>query len=92
MFRLNPSDPLGYYGHPNPLRGEFVLNRGDADVDNAVYNGVAADINYRGDAFDFENNPDEIDRMIAAVNASGATVCLVGLGGGRQETVYIIYN
>lgn len=35
--------------------------------------------------FDFENRPDEIDRMIAAVNASGATVCLVGLGGGRQE-------
>lgn len=36
-------------------------------------------------AFDFETKPGEIDRMIAAVNASGATVCLVGLGGGRQE-------
>ncbi len=56
LFRLNPADPLGYYGHPNPLRGEFVLNRGDADVDNSIYNGVVADINYRGDAFDFENN------------------------------------
>lgn len=36
-------------------------------------------------AFDFDNNPEEIDRMIAAINDSGATVCLVGLAGGRQE-------
>lgn len=35
--------------------------------------------------FDFESDGAEIDRMIAAVNDSGATVCLVGLGGGRQE-------
>jgi N-acetylglucosaminyldiphosphoundecaprenol N-acetyl-beta-D-mannosaminyltransferase len=36
-------------------------------------------------AFDFDTNQDEIDRMIAAINDSGATVCLVGLAGGRQE-------
>lgn len=36
-------------------------------------------------AFDFETRDGEIERMIDAVNASGATVCLVGLGGGRQE-------
>jgi len=36
-------------------------------------------------AFDFDKNPAEIDRMIDAINASGATVCLVGLQGGRQE-------
>ncbi len=36
-------------------------------------------------AFDFETKPGEIDRMIDAINASGATVCLVGLAGGRQE-------
>uniref|UniRef100_UPI0023ED937A PKD domain-containing protein n=1 Tax=Eudoraea chungangensis TaxID=1481905 RepID=UPI0023ED937A len=58
LFRLNPSNPLGYYGHPNPLRGEFVLNRGDADVNQSgnTYDGVQPDINYRGAAFDFENN------------------------------------
>ena len=27
----------------------------------------------------------KIERMIAAINASGATVCVVGLAGGRQE-------
>lgn len=35
--------------------------------------------------FDFDGNPEEIERMIAAINDSGATVCLVGLAGGRQE-------
>lgn len=35
--------------------------------------------------FDFDSNPVEINRMIAAINDSGATVCLVGLTGGRQE-------
>lgn len=35
--------------------------------------------------FDFDTNPCEIERMIAAINASGASVCLVGLAGGRQE-------
>ncbi|MEP3372053.1 malectin domain-containing carbohydrate-binding protein, partial [Maribacter dokdonensis] len=56
LFRIDPNSTIGFYGHPNPLRGEFVLNRGDADVNNAVYNGVSADVNYRGDAFDFELN------------------------------------
>ena len=36
-------------------------------------------------AFDFETRAGEVDRMVDAVNASGATVGIVGLGGGRQE-------
>ncbi|WP_277481372.1 malectin domain-containing carbohydrate-binding protein [Catalinimonas alkaloidigena] len=56
LFRIDPNASIGYYGHPNPLRGEFVLNRGDADTDDAVYNGVLPDPNYRGAAFDFEFN------------------------------------
>ena len=43
-------------------------------------------------AFDFETKPGEIDRMIDAINASGATVCLVGLGGGRQEKFIMAYR
>lgn len=35
--------------------------------------------------FDFDTNPEEIERMIEVINASGATALLVGLGGGRQE-------
>lgn len=43
-------------------------------------------------SFDFENTPNEIDQMIDAVNASGATALLVGLGGGRQEKFIIKYR
>lgn len=35
--------------------------------------------------FDFDRNPDEIERMIAAINDSQATALVVGLGAGRQE-------
>jgi len=35
--------------------------------------------------FDYDKKPGEIDRMIERINASKATVLLVGLGAGRQE-------
>ena len=35
--------------------------------------------------FDFDRRPGEIDRMIAKINESRASVLLVGLGAGRQE-------
>ncbi|MBT2159755.1 c-type cytochrome [Zobellia barbeyronii] len=43
----------GYYGHPNPLRAEYVLNNGDEDLENSEYNGVKPDTNFRGFAYDF---------------------------------------
>ena len=43
-------------------------------------------------AFDYEADPAEVDRMIGTVNASGATVCVVGLGGGRQEKFILRYR
>jgi hypothetical protein len=52
----------GYYGHPNPLRGEFVLNGGNptSSVDPAQVNdypvGTKPDPNWRGYSFDFQNN------------------------------------
>lgn len=42
--------------------------------------------------FDFDSDPDEIQRMLDAINDSGATVLLVGLGGGRQEKFMIKYR
>lgn len=42
--------------------------------------------------FDFEAREGEVDRMIERINASGATVCLVGLGGGRQEKFIMKYR
>jgi len=42
--------------------------------------------------FDFDKSPEGIDGIIDAVNASGATVLLVGLGGGRQEKFIVKYR
>jgi hypothetical protein len=52
----------GYYGHPNPLRGEYVLNGGNptSAIDPAQVNdypvGTKPDANWRGYSFDFQNN------------------------------------
>ncbi|TWR28858.1 hypothetical protein FPZ43_11345 [Mucilaginibacter pallidiroseus] len=55
LFRINPDRKVGYFGHPNPLRGEYVINRGSKD--NPMYApGVKPDNNYRGAAFDFGFN------------------------------------
>jgi large repetitive protein len=64
VYGVNPSQrdwlysiqKNGYYGHPNPLRGEYVLNRGEADVYNPEYIGMVAQSNYSGYAFDFGTN------------------------------------
>jgi hypothetical protein len=52
----------GYYGHPNPLRGEYVMNGGyptpatdPAEVKDYPP-GVMPDKNYRGYSFDFHLN------------------------------------
>ncbi|HYO06027.1 MAG TPA: T9SS type A sorting domain-containing protein, partial [Phototrophicaceae bacterium] len=52
----------GYYGHPNALRGEYVLNGGNptSGTDKAQVSaypvGTKPDANWRGYAFDFQNN------------------------------------
>jgi len=56
LFRINPQDPgLSYFGHPNPLRGEYVLNRGPIDA-KAYPPTIRPDANYQGFAFDFGLN------------------------------------
>lgn len=55
LFRINPLKGVGYFGHPNPLRGEYVINRGYQD--NPLYPpNIKPDANYRGAAFDFGLN------------------------------------
>jgi glucose/arabinose dehydrogenase len=52
----------GYYGHPDSLRGEYVMNGGNptSAVDVAEVSsypvGTLPDVNWRGSAFDFRNN------------------------------------
>jgi len=40
---------------------------------------------------DYDRRPEELDRMVARINASRATTLLVGLGAGRQEK-FIVQN
>ena len=59
LFRITKG---GYYGHPNPLRGEYVMNGGNptSPIDPAQVTdyplGTPPDANYRGYAFNFQNN------------------------------------
>ncbi len=52
----------GYYGHPNPVRGEYVMDGGnpttseDSAQVNAYPVGTLPDRNWRGFSFDFQNN------------------------------------
>jgi len=52
----------GFYGHPNPLRGEYVMNGGNPtpELDPSEVSfypvGTLPDPNWKGFAFDFHNN------------------------------------
>ncbi|MEM8929083.1 MAG: PKD domain-containing protein, partial [Bacteroidota bacterium] len=93
LFRLDPNSTIGYYGHPNPFRGEFVLNRGDVDVSNAVYNGVVPDVNYRGAAFDFEFNKSPngvIEYRSSAENGNLQGAILVCRYSGGSDLIALV--
>ena len=42
--------------------------------------------------FDFDQNPEELKKMVELINQSNATVLLVGLGAGRQEKFLVKYR
>lgn len=52
----------GYYGHPNPVRGEYVMNGGNptSQKDSAEVPsypvGTLPDANWRGNVYNFKNN------------------------------------
>ncbi|MDB5060214.1 MAG: hypothetical protein JWP67_57 [Mucilaginibacter sp.] len=60
LFRVNPLKPVGFYGHPNPLRGEYVINRGYPD--NPLYgSNIVADNNFRpGYNFGLNHSPNGV--------------------------------
>ncbi|MBD0850788.1 c-type cytochrome [Maribacter arenosus] len=81
----------GYYGHPNPLRAEYVLNHGDADVDNYEYNGVAPDVNFRGFAYDFGPHiaPTGIMEYKSETFNGKLQGCLIVARMGRNDLVIV---
>lgn len=42
--------------------------------------------------FGFDSDPAEVDKTLDIINASGATVLMIGLGGGRQEKFIVKYR
>ncbi len=103
LFRIDPNSSIGYYGHPNPFRGEFVLNRGEQDVINATagadggaaYEGVVADFNYRGAAFDFEFNKSPngvIEYRSLSENGNLQGVLLVARYSGGSDIIALVPN
>jgi N-acetylglucosaminyldiphosphoundecaprenol N-acetyl-beta-D-mannosaminyltransferase len=43
-------------------------------------------------SLDYERRPEEVEQLIAQINHSGASVLMVGLGGGRQEKFIFRYR
>ena len=41
---------------------------------------------------DYDRSPEELESIVSQINASGATVLVVGLGGGRQEKFIFKYR
>ncbi|PSR55472.1 hypothetical protein AHMF7605_19150 [Adhaeribacter arboris] len=73
LFRINPLKPVGFYGHPNPLRGEYVANRGY--LDNPKYATTQGpDVNYRGAAYNFELNKSPNGAIEYKSNAFGGAL------------------
>ena len=98
--RVSGSDyfPMFYTHHKDNLdMTVFLLGGKDGIADMAAKNinekvGREFIVGTYAPSFNFETEEGEIDRMIDAVNASGCTACLVGLGGGRQEKFIVKYR
>jgi exopolysaccharide biosynthesis WecB/TagA/CpsF family protein len=97
--RVSGSDffPLYYTKHKDdPGVTIFLCGGGPGIAERAARNinakvGREMVVGTDSPPFDYDKRPGEIDRMIAKINESRATVLLVGLGAGRQEK-FIIQN
>ena len=69
-----------------PGIAELARRKINAKVGRQMVVGTAAP------SRDYDRNPDEIEQLIAQINRSGATVLVVGLGGGRQEKFIFRYR
>ncbi len=70
--------------------GPGIAERAGKNVNAAV--GREMVVGADSPPFDYDVKPGEIDRMIAKINESRASVLLVGLGAGRQEKFIVRYR
>lgn len=69
-----------------PGVAEIARDRINAKVGREIIVGVNAP------SAGFDKNPAELDKVLDEINASGATVLMVGLGGGRQEKFIVAHR
>ena len=69
-----------------PGVAEIAAQKINAKVGREIIIGTCAP------PFGFDNDPKEVDKTIETINASGATVLMIGLGGGRQEKFIVRYK
>ena len=84
-YRADPSVSVFICGG-SPGIAETARRKINAKVGREMVVGAAAP------SLQFEQNAAEIEELIAQINRSGATVLLVGLGGGRQEKFIFRYR
>jgi len=98
--RVSGSDyfPLFYTRYKNdPSITVFICGgaRGVAEIARRNINrkvGREMIVGTSSPSRDYEDRPGEIEKLIDDINASGATVLVVGLGGGRQEKFIFQYR
>lgn len=91
--RVSGSDffPLFYEKHKDNPDVKVFLCGGKSGVAEVARENINAKVGREfivgayAPPFDFDQRPDEIDKMVEQINQSGATALLVGLGAGRQE-------
>lgn len=91
--RVSGSDffPRFYMKHRDDPRVTVFLCGGKPGVAEIARRNVNAKVGREmivgvdAPPFDYDRRPGEVDRMIARINESRASVLLVGLGAGRQE-------
>lgn len=98
--RVSGSDffPLFYAKHRNDPRVTIFICGGAPGVAAVAARNVNAKVGRTmvvgtdAPPPDFETRPGELERMVARINESKATVLLVGLGAGRQEKFIVRFR
>ncbi|MEY8829347.1 WecB/TagA/CpsF family glycosyltransferase [Sedimentitalea sp. XS_ASV28] len=98
--RLSGSDffPRYYHKHANNPDIRIFLCGGKEGIAEIAAEKINARVGREiivgtyAPPFDFETRAGGVEEIVDRVNASGATVLLVGLGGGRQEKFIVKYH
>ena len=99
MERVSGADffPRYYMHHRNSETVKIFLCGGNPGVAEIAQSNINARVGREiivgtcSPPFDFDHREEEIDKIVDQVNATRATVLLVGLGSGRQEK-FIVKN